>query len=205
MRLQDYDDNAGSAGGHYFHQYLLVAKMIFESNPKRNIDIGSRFDGFIAHVASYREIEVLDIRSLNKSIHKNIKFVRADLIIANDIGKTDSLSCLHALEHFGLGRYTDPVDIHGHIKGIKNMVSILESKGTLYLSFPIGSKDEIYFNAHRIFHPKSIFKNPSIRRYMDLVRFDYLNDDGDLILNANLEDDYSHLVYGCGIYTFKKR
>ena len=33
MILNDYDANAGRAKGHYFHQDLLVAKFINESNP----------------------------------------------------------------------------------------------------------------------------------------------------------------------------
>ena len=48
MILNDYDANAGRAKGHYFHQDLLVAKFINESNPRRHVDIGSRVDGFIA-------------------------------------------------------------------------------------------------------------------------------------------------------------
>ena len=61
MLLQDYSDNAGQNKGHYFHQDLLVAKMIYDTKPRRHIDIGSRLDGFVAHVASFREIEVFDI------------------------------------------------------------------------------------------------------------------------------------------------
>ena len=38
-----------------------------------------------------------------------------------DFGQTDSLSCLHAIEHFGLGRYTDPIDINIHIKGLTTL------------------------------------------------------------------------------------
>ena len=33
----------------------------------------------------------------------------------------DSISCLHALEHFGLGRYNDPLDPNGHLKGFNNI------------------------------------------------------------------------------------
>ena len=57
--LSDYADSAGTVKGHYFHQDLLVARLIHEHNPKRHIDIASRIDGFVAHVASFREIEVL--------------------------------------------------------------------------------------------------------------------------------------------------
>src|ERR1700687_2885292 len=58
--LTDYDAAAGSASGHYFHQDLLVASFIHDKKPARHIDIGSRIDGFVAHVASFRNIEVMD-------------------------------------------------------------------------------------------------------------------------------------------------
>ena len=204
MHLHDYSDNAGHSKGHYFHQDLLVAKMIYDSKPKRHVDVGSRVDGFVAHVASFREIEVFDVRPLEKSIHQNIKFLKADLMNPLKVTKTDSLSCLHAIEHFGLGRYNDPIDINGHIKGISNLVSMLEKNGILYISFPIGKKDEVHFNAHRVFHPKSILKHHCIRSYMELIRFDYVDDKGDLYLNSNVDSTLAKLDYGCGIYTFKK-
>tara|TARA_B100000242_G_scaffold285275_1_gene249544 strand:+ start:1061 stop:1738 length:678 start_codon:yes stop_codon:yes gene_type:complete len=205
--LKDYDSPAGVTKGHYFHQDLLVAQMIYESKPERHLDISSRLDGFVAHVASFREIEVVDIRirSLEKSCHKNIKFIRADLMRPLEIKKTDSLSCLHAIEHFGLGRYGDQMDINGHFKGITNLVSLIKSKGVLYISFPIGKKDEVHFNAHRVFHPKTILKNQSIKENMELLRFDYVDDNGDLHLQKSIDSAIGKLKYGCGIYTFKKK
>ena len=117
MILFDYSANAGSYIGHYFHQDLLVAKFIYEKSPKRHIDIGSRMDGFVAHVAAFREIEVVDVRPLSRSKHENIKFTQVDFMKPQeDLGKADSVSCLHAIEHFGLGRYTDPNDVNGHEK-----------------------------------------------------------------------------------------
>ena len=71
--LADRYDNAGVASGHYFHQDLYVARKIFEANPSRHVDVGSRIDGFVAHVASFREIEILDIRFI-ESKSKNIHF-----------------------------------------------------------------------------------------------------------------------------------
>src|SRR5262249_24144693 len=56
--LDDYGQQAGTASGHYFHQDLLVANLVRQANPIRHIDVGSRIDGFVAHVASYRAIEV---------------------------------------------------------------------------------------------------------------------------------------------------
>lgn len=62
----------------------------------------------------------------------------------------DSISCLHVLEHFGLGRYGDPVDVNGHFLGLENIYKILKKGGTFYFSVPIGIQ-KTYFNAHRVF------------------------------------------------------
>lgn len=204
MVLSDYEDKAGNVKGHYFHQDLLVANLIYKNNPSRHIDVGSRVDGFVAHVASYRKVEVLDVRPLDKSEHKNIKFIQANLMDPQNLGKTDSLSCLHAIEHFGLGRYNDPIDIDGHTKGIANLVKLISEGGHLYISFPIGQNDEVHFNAHRVFHPDSIFKHSSIKQNMKLVRFDYVDDEGNLHTDIQIKDVNIKTKYGCGIYTFKK-
>ena len=204
MILSDYDSNAGNAKGHYFHQDLLVAGFIFKNQPKRHLDIGSRIDGFVAHVASFREIEVADVRPLKNLSCENIKFVKADLMQQNDLGQFDSISCLHAIEHFGLGRYTDPIDIDGHNKGITNLVNLIFKDGYLYISFPVGQNDEVHFNAHRVFKVDTILKHPSIIKKMRLIRFDYVDDRGNLHLNSSVDSFDKNTVYGCGIYTFKK-
>lgn len=202
----EYDDQAGSASGHYFHQDLLVASLIYKNNPTRHIDIGSRVDGFVAHVASYRQIDVMDVRDLNSTGHSNISFIKADLMnkdsAQNNI--TDSISCLHAIEHFGLGRYGDPIDPKGHIKGFNNILRMLKPDGILYISFPIGKDNEVHFNAHRVFHPKDIFIWTDNKNSLKLERFDYVDDAGDLHQNVNIETAKLNVVYGCGIYTFRK-
>ena len=67
--FSDYESSAGSHKGHYFHQDLVVAQQIYSKNPKRHLDIGSRIDGFVAHVATFRQIDVLDVRDLTQSEH----------------------------------------------------------------------------------------------------------------------------------------
>ena len=204
--LTDYDDQAGAVDGAYFHQDLLVAQFIYKNNPLRHIDIGSRIDGFVAHVASFRKIEVMDVRGIKNIGNCNISFIQADLMnedcAQNNI--TDSISCLHAIEHFGLGRYGDPVDPRGHIKGFNNIIRMLQTNGTLFISFPIGNESEIHFNAHRIFHPKDIFLWPENKNSIKLERFDYVDDSGKLHQNINVENTKLNFTNCCGIYTFKK-
>lgn len=205
--LADRYDSAGVASGHYFHQDLYVARKIFEANPERHVDVGSRIDGFVAHVASFRTIEIIDIRHI-ESTNQYIKFMQADLMDTSFQfpHKTPSLSCLHAIEHFGLGRYGDPIDLEGHKKGIKNLVSCLTDDGTLYLSTPVG-RPRIEFNAHRVFdihYLLDIFTSHQLQ----LKSFAYVNDKGDLIEHADPFSEAGNmnfnLEYGCGIFEFVK-
>lgn len=194
---------AGTASGHYFHQDLLISQYIFQKNPTRHVDVGSRIDGFVAHVASFRKIEIIDIRAIPQSEHSNIVFRQADLMSDNAIELVDSISCLHAIEHFGLGRYGDPINPSGHLYGFKNLVGMLKRGGDLYISFPIGSQNEVHFNAHRVFHPMDIFLWPGSSE-LELLSFDYVDDLGALHRNHDLQGGIPLLTYGCGIYSFSK-
>lgn len=203
----DYYAPAGTASGHYFHQDLLVAQKIFERSPNRHADVGSRIDGFVAHVASFREIEVLDIRSLPGDV-KNIIFHRFDLMApAKDFENfSDSLSCLHVLEHLGLGRYGDTIRPDGYAIGFENLCALLKPAGSLYLSVPIGTQ-RVEFNAHRVFAVGTILE--LARGRMELISFSCVDDLGNLhpqvVLTQNDIETSFGCWYGCGIFEFRKR
>lgn len=201
--LGEHKEKSSAVIKHYFNQDLLVASYIYKNNPKKHVDVGSRIDGFVAHVATFRKIEVFDIRDNNFQF-KNIRFKRKDIskIDKSLINYCDSLSCLHTLEHFGLGRYGDQLDPNGHIKGFKNLVKILKTGGTLYISFPISDKNVTYFNSERSFNPKEILKWSNELR---LVKFDFIDDYEKIFLDVDLNKFHKKISYGCGIYTFKKR
>ncbi|HEY8096731.1 MAG TPA: DUF268 domain-containing protein [Methylobacter sp.] len=203
--LTDRFDRSGVAQGHYFHQDLLVAQLIYRDNPLRHLDVGSRIDGFVAHVAVFREIEVFDIRPLT-SYTKHITFKQMDISNVDDIFAecTDSLSCLHALEHFGLGRYGDKVDFDGHIHGFRSLVKMLTKGGKLYFSVPIGKIQRVEFDAHRVFSLPYL-NNMFRENNLEIVSFHYVDDSGMLHENANaIDSDTFCLEYGCGIFELTK-
>lgn len=154
--LGEWRDASGMPGA-YFFQDRVVAQWILESKPERHIDVGSRIDGFIGHLSVFRRVEVLDIRPQPIAI-PGVNFHQVDLTKLLDdpwIECTDSLSCLHTIEHFGLGRYGDAIDPRGHLDGLQQIMRLLKPGGLMYLSTPIG-RERVEFNAHRVFAPSTV-------------------------------------------------
>jgi len=210
--LHDRHKEGGATKSEYFWQDLLVAQWLYDAKPLIHVDIGSRVDGFVAHVASFREIEVIDIREMSSSV-PGIIFKQADLMSPDSIklysageGYCDSLSCLHAVEHFGLGRYGDVIDCKGYAKGIANMSALLKKDGIFYLSTPIG-EERVEFNSHRVFSPRTIIQCARASE-LDLIKLTVIDSQG-CVREVQLEEpellelEMSH--YHLGIFIFRKK
>lgn len=189
----DKFDSSWVAKGAYFHQDLLVAKKIFENKPIKHVDIWSRVDWFVAHVAVFREIEVFDIRALENKV-KNIHFKQADLtkLDKNLINYCDSISALSVIEHFWLWRYWDKINSNWDTEWLENIYKILKKWGKFYFSIPIWPQ-RIEFNAHRVYSIKyllDIFKD----KYL-LSNFSYTDDNWDLHESITLDE--KHIKNNC--------
>jgi hypothetical protein len=205
----DFYENAGVASGHYFHQDLYMASKIYQVRPQEHYDIGSRVDGFIAHLAVFMKVTIFDIRYLETSAN-NIEFQQLDIMDSlqvSNLPKVSSLSCLHTVEHFGLGRYKDPVDIDGWINGLRNMTSILLPGGNFYFSTPVSSRQRIEFNAHRVFNP--VYLTQILLRDYEVVEMSIVRDSGEIEegvdflsqeFESNFDDDYA-----CGMWVLRKK
>lgn len=209
--LHDRFEEGGATKSEYFWQDLMVARAIHTAKPVKHVDIGSRVDGFVAHVASFREIEVFDVRPISTAV-PGVLFRQADLMDPPSLpadteggGYCDSLSCLHAIEHFGLGRYGDTVDSQGFRKGIENMAKLLRCGGTFYLSTPIG-KERVEFNANWVFDPRTIV-NAARNVGMELKKLTIFNPRNGLQESSFDESTLLSLSqehYNLGMFTFSK-
>lgn len=198
--LSDRDDTAGSVGGHYFHQDLWAARKIRERMPEQHIDIGSRIDGFITHLLVFMPVTVVDIRPL-KSTVGGLTFLQDDAtkLAQFPTGSVGSLSSLHVAEHFGLGRYSDPIDPDACFKFMKALERVLAPNGRLYFSVPCG-RERVEFNAHRVFAPQTILDSfPGLQ----LVSFSAVGDDGNFYENAD-PAAVAKSELGCGLFEFTK-
>lgn len=149
---------AGSISN-YFWQDLWAAKKIVESGVKSHFDIGSRVDGFIAHLlAAGIDVTMIDIREFPGEI-EHLHTVVDDATSLHQIvdESIESMSALCSLEHFGLGRYGDSVDPEACFKCFDNIQRKLKKGGRLYISLPVG-KERVEFNAHRIFYANTVIQ-----------------------------------------------
>lgn len=199
----DKYDQAGEVRN-YFWQDLWAAQLIYKNKPLIHYDIGSRIDGFIAHLLSFREnIVLIDVRPLDEEI-PGVDFICADATSLDGIEdhSIESLSALCSLEHFGLGRYGDKIDPEACFKAFNAISRKMAPGGMVYLSVPVG-REHVEFNAHRIFYADTIVKAFSD---MDLIRFDAA-DTNKLVYGPDLHAYDNRNESGCrtfGLFQFKK-
>lgn len=199
---------AGGIDKHYYLQDIYMARKIIESNPNVHFDIGSRVDGFISHLICNRvPVTMIDIRPLPNLV-EGLSFVQGDAtdLVQLEDNSIESLSTLHAIEHFGLSRYGDKLDKDASLKAIKAIQRVMKSGGKLYFSVPISKRNGIIFNSHRVFKPQYILDNFD---QMRLVSFAYVHDYkvnefyGDEAIKAIEKNDFNE--YDCGMFVFEKR
>jgi hypothetical protein len=198
--LSDYTAESGETRGHYFHQDLYMARKIFSRRPKAHVDIGSRIDGFVAHLLSFMPVTVVDIRPLQANV-EGLEYVQGDATTLAEFvdDSVDSLSSLHAAEHFGLGRYGDKVAPDACFDFMRSMNRVLAPNGRLYFSVPVG-RERVEFNAHRVFAPTTVLE---VFAGLRLVSFSAVKDDGALYVDVPPES-VAAAHEACGLFEFTK-
>lgn len=199
--LTDRDDSAGSASGHYFHQDLWAARKVHDSGAAEHVDVGSRVDGFVAHVASFTEVTYVDLRPLEAKGHPHIRArVGTVLDLPFEDRAVRSLSCLHVIEHIGLGRYGDPLDPEGSLKALTELQRVVAPGGDFYLGVPVG-RERVCFNAHRVLSPRTVLRTMD---ELSLKEFSAVDDHGDLHRDAE-PSAFEGADYACGLFHFTRR
>jgi hypothetical protein len=183
---------------HYFYQGNWLARRLAVARPQQHVDIGSSVltvGVLSAHVPTI----FVDYRPLFAR-QSGLNCVAGDINRLPFAGRSvASLSCLHVIEHIGLGRYGDPINADGARLAAQELQRVVDVGGKLYLSTPIG-RERVCFNAHRVFAPATILFWFS---ELQLTNFSYVSDDG------ALHEDVSpalvpELDYGCGFFEFRR-
>lgn len=186
---------------HYVYHPAWAARIVAKTNPVKHIDISSILQ-FSTIVSAFVPVEFYDYRpaKLGLSGYKSEHGDLTNLHFPSD--SIESLSCMHTIEHIGLGRYGDPIDVFGDIKAAAELARVLKPGGSFIFVTPVG-KPKIEFNAHRIYSYEQVL---SLFPTLKLVEFSLVPDNyrtEGFIENADpaivKEQDW-----GCGCFHFTK-
>lgn len=185
---------------HYIYHTAWAARKLREANPTYHTDISSSLY-FSSIVSAFIPIRFYDFRPADLSL-SNLQTEHADLTnLPFDDDSVQSLSCMHVIEHIGLGRYGDPIDPEGDIKSMIELIRVLSPGGNLFFVVPLGSHAMIEFNAHRIYSLDQIqlyFKDLTLREF-SLIPEKH----GGIIYDAT-KNDLEGEQYACGCFWFTK-
>jgi SAM-dependent methyltransferase len=195
--LFDKNSNAG-IGNELFYQNSWAIRVILENYPKIHVDVGSE-TVFLGMLSSLMKVNAIDIRPFNVNL-EGLNFKRGDILhLPYDDETVNSLSCLHTIEHIGLGRYGDKLDPDGSVKAVKELQRVLSPGGNLYISTAIG-RPRIKFNSSRVFSPEYIIK---IFDQLELIELSGI--DPDNMFQRNIDINLlSTIEYGIGLFHFQK-
>lgn len=183
---------------HYFYQGAWLSRKLSITAPREHIDIGSSVLT-IGVLSGFVNIIFVDYRPLQVSL-PGLRCRAGDITqMAFANGSLNSVSCLHVIEHIGLGRYGDRIDPEGSFKAANELQRVLEAGGSLYLSTPVG-RDRVCFNAHRVFSPNTIFRMFS---RLQLISFSCVDDSGAFCEDVAPESA-ARYQYGCGMFHFRR-
>jgi SAM-dependent methyltransferase len=172
FRFEDNDEIIDEAQTNvtYNHRYLLhvgwAARVLAETLPAHHVDIGS-CSYFVTIASAFLDLTAYDIRPMEIPLPRMETGVADLKQLPFSDGSLKSVSCMHALEHVGLGRYYDEIDPNGDLKSAKELQRVVAPGGDLLIVVPTG-RPRICFNAHRIYsyqHVIDMFSDVTLKEF----------------------------------------
>ncbi|HTA27606.1 MAG TPA: DUF268 domain-containing protein [Bacteroidia bacterium] len=194
------NDNTQNTGfdAHYVYHPAWAARILAKIKPEFHIDISSTLH-FSTMVSAFIPVRFYDYRPPILQLDN----LQCDFIDLNalpfETNSIATLSCMHTVEHIGLGRYGDKLDAEGDLKAIEELKRVVKPGGSMLFVVPVG-QPKIMFNAHRIYSHAHVIEYFSGFALKD---FSLVTDKNEFIVNAPSELADAQ-KYGCGCFWFIK-
>ena len=186
---------------HYVYHTAWAARKVQELNPTVHVDIASSLY-FPGIVSAFVPVEFYDYRPAPLHL-SNLATEHADLTQLHfESDSIKSLSCMHTIEHIGLGRYGDPINPDGDLVACQELARVLAPGGRLLFVTPVGKEALIQFNAHRIYtHAQVLELFPTLI----LREFSFIPECGtDGVFEHASPDELKDETYACGCFVLEK-
>lgn len=204
-RLAILDEDTPQTGfdRHYVYQVAWALRTLRKINPAHHHDFSSILY-FVVAASAIVPVTFHDLRPANLQLD-SLTTRRADLTsLGIETGSLESVSCMHVVEHIGLGRYGDTLDYDGDLKAIGELKRVVKPGGNLLFVVPVGRESLIQFNAHRIYSYEDVIQ--SFLPEFDLVEH-ALIPEADVV--GLVYSPTAALIatqrYACGCFWFKKK
>jgi hypothetical protein len=192
----------------YFYQAVWGLKKIMASSPEKHVDVGSEIS-FVGMLSAVTNVTFVDIRPIRAQLERFSCLEGSIVSLPYDSGSVESLSCMHVIEHIGLGRYGDPLDPDGSTKACHELARVISPGGMLYITVPIyGDKKavvKVNFNGLRNFSAKEVI---SYFPDLELVSFSMVHGNGEFAQDVEPENATVTLSgftdYALGMFEFRR-
>lgn len=199
-------DNTSSTriDSQYFHQSVWAFGLIRHSNPARHVDIASEAS-FVGVLTTITEVVFVDIRPLFLRIPNYTGLGASVTALPFADSSIPSLSCLHVIEHVGLGRYGDDIDPRGPEKACSEIARVLAAGGNAFISVPIG-RPRVSFNGLRVFSAPEVL---TLFSGLELRRMALVDALGEFVPEVSpdavdIRDAGGAMDFGLGLFWFTK-
>lgn len=185
---------------HYVYHTAWAARLLAQMRPTLHVDIGS-YLYFATLVSAFIPIRFYDYRPAQVVLPALESGFTNLLALPFEDGSVVSLSCMHVVEHVGLGRYGDALDPDGDLKAMKELARVLAPAGNLLFVVPVGEA-RVMFNAHRIYSYQQVVDAFSTLELRSFTLIPELGPNG-LVPGASPER-VAVERYGCGCFWFHR-
>jgi SAM-dependent methyltransferase len=182
----------------YLYQAVWTGQHVARARPALHVDVGSDHR-MVAMLTCVARTAFVDIRPLLADVEGLSCLAGSALALPFRDRSVRSLSCLHVVEHIGLGRYGDPLDPSGSRRAIAELVRVLAPGGCLYFAVPVG-RARVQFNGLRVHTPTQLLR---YFEELDLVDFTAVDDRGRLIRGADPEV-FDRAEYSLGMFRLSR-
>jgi SAM-dependent methyltransferase len=186
---------------HYVYHTAWAARVLAATRPAYHVDISSSLF-FVAIASAFVPVRFYDFRPADVVL-PGLTCAAADLLkLPFPDATVPSLSCMHVVEHVGLGRYGDPLDPGGDAAAANELSRVLAAGGNLLFVAPVG-RPRVAFNAHRVYGYDDVL---ALFPSLTLQEFTLIPADagrGGLLVDAG-RDACDAEDYGCGCFWFQR-
>lgn len=186
---------------HYLYHMAWAARVLLRTRPGRHVDFSSHVH-FVGIMSGVIEIDYYEFRRPDIQLD-NLHCHSADLTaLPFEDQSLQSISCMHVMEHLGLGRYGDPLDPGADLVGMRELRRVLAVGGNLLFVVPVG-RPRVEFNAHRVYSWQQVIDGfPGL----ELHRFALIKEafGGSALIDPATREMADREDHGCGCFWFRK-